>query len=359
MWNGPSLPPRFRSQAFATSQRFLSNFGLRGLVSSHSRPGFFSPTEVSPHGNRAPLSRPLTPLPLSTSNSQSHPTILISPDFTDAHAHARLPGSPSTYELPLSEQARLPVTLEPSSEAPCAPPASPTSALYSSRESVRTDPSCLEPAADPLLVLRPSEAFSVHTSVSRTPPVRPRANRTCQPTRERISTTRRTSRPSAPGEPAAQREMQRNELSTDSSPLRDWPAPPLGDVPTPLALAIPAETGPTDLRSLEVCGKRLSSPATRKLRTRCLLLWGSLPRRQPRDFEIRPGPSLWIHRQVLRPSPAALTTLGPERIPPERSRRLRFGEYPVATLTSTVKRFYAYNGCNNLFFNAVFFFSLL
>jgi hypothetical protein len=53
---GTSPPPRFRSQVFATSQRFPSRAELRGLVSCRSRPWDSSPSERSPRpGSRTPL----------------------------------------------------------------------------------------------------------------------------------------------------------------------------------------------------------------------------------------------------------------------------------------------------------------
>jgi hypothetical protein len=64
-WVCPS-PPRFRSQAFSTSQRFPS-LGPRIVALFHATavPGIL-PSELFPHEDRAPLSRPLAPLQLST-----------------------------------------------------------------------------------------------------------------------------------------------------------------------------------------------------------------------------------------------------------------------------------------------------
>jgi len=94
-------------------------------------------------------------LQLSTTGSKSHRAVLISAGFIDAHARTCLPESPGTYGFPFGEQARFQVALGPRDETPCAPFASPTSALWSSCESVRTESSCLAPAADPLLVFSP------------------------------------------------------------------------------------------------------------------------------------------------------------------------------------------------------------
>jgi len=64
-WVCPS-PPRFRSQVFSTSQRFPS-LGpmIVALFRATAVPGIL-PSELFPYKDRAPLSRPLAPLQLST-----------------------------------------------------------------------------------------------------------------------------------------------------------------------------------------------------------------------------------------------------------------------------------------------------
>lgn len=61
------------------------------------------PSELSPRKNRVPLSRPLAPLQLSTGVQECTVLRLITSGFTDSHAFAQLPGSPSDYELPFDE----------------------------------------------------------------------------------------------------------------------------------------------------------------------------------------------------------------------------------------------------------------
>jgi len=105
MWSRLSRPPRLRSQAFSTSQRFPSIPVLRGLVSCRSR-SWDLPSEVSPRENRAPLSRPLAPLQSSTSAQRRAFRVLIAACFTDSHARAQLPGSPDDYGLPFHAPKR-------------------------------------------------------------------------------------------------------------------------------------------------------------------------------------------------------------------------------------------------------------
>jgi len=61
-----SVSPRFRSRVFSTPQRFPSTPEFRGLVSCRIPVPGIPSLEPSPRKNRAPLSRPPAPLPLST-----------------------------------------------------------------------------------------------------------------------------------------------------------------------------------------------------------------------------------------------------------------------------------------------------
>lgn len=154
------------------------------------------------------------------------------------------------------------------------PRASPASELSSPRESVHTGPSCLEPEVVPLLVFRPSRAFSAHASEPRTRPtprdrtrlvardslgIQTRRPKTL-PRLELRRATRRTSRPLTPGEHAPGHE------SPPTHPRRQSPAPfeagprRLSTAsPTPLTFRTPSEPGDRGLRSLAVRGKRLFS----------------------------------------------------------------------------------------------------
>jgi hypothetical protein len=95
-------PPRFRSQAFSTSQRFPSKHEFHGFVSSRNRSWATAPSEPSPPGDRWVLFRdhPASPR-LSTSVLKRTPRRLIATGFPDSHAQsAQLPSSPADYGLP-------------------------------------------------------------------------------------------------------------------------------------------------------------------------------------------------------------------------------------------------------------------
>ena len=99
VWSGIPTPLRFRSQVLSTSQRFPGRPEFRGLLSSRCRP-WVSPFRVFPsQESRAPLEAALLPC--------GHPPACWTPPpgsftvgFPDAHAFARLPGSPDDYRLP-------------------------------------------------------------------------------------------------------------------------------------------------------------------------------------------------------------------------------------------------------------------
>jgi len=118
------------------------------------------------------LSGRLAPLRSSTDVLERRLSDLITAGFPDSHTHAQLPGFPDDYELPFHASRRrpFPVALDPSYGTHPVPLASPTSEPCSSCESVRADPSCPAPTADPLLVFRLSRDFSSHASDPRTRP---------------------------------------------------------------------------------------------------------------------------------------------------------------------------------------------
>jgi len=97
---------------------FLANPSFAALFHAATVPGV-PPSESSPHRNRAPLSRPLTPLRSSTNVPTRRLSHLIAAGFLDSHAFTRLPDSPDDYELPFHPPRRtcFPVTLGPSDEA--------------------------------------------------------------------------------------------------------------------------------------------------------------------------------------------------------------------------------------------------
>jgi hypothetical protein len=123
------------------------------------------PSEFSPRRDRAPLSRPPTPMQLSTHAQERTAQALVAIGFPDAHALTQLPGSPADYRVPFRKQsARFPVPLDLEQRSRSLPQASPTSKPYSPCESVRTSPSCPGLAAGTLLGFCPSGAFSFRAS---------------------------------------------------------------------------------------------------------------------------------------------------------------------------------------------------
>jgi hypothetical protein len=169
VWNGVSRPLRFRSQVLSTSQRFPGNFELRGLVSSHSRPGFFllqrfPLTEIAhpSRGRLRPCSYPRT-APRATPRSLS---ALVSPTPTLSRACLAPPAPMSSLSAskPASQSLWNPVTkrpalrplhllrrflppaspFEPTRVAPCRPPI--LSWSFASLEPSPSTPRILRPA---------------------------------------------------------------------------------------------------------------------------------------------------------------------------------------------------------------------
>jgi len=174
--NGVSRPSRIRSQVFATSQRFLSNFELRELVSSHSRPGFF-PLQRFPLAEIAHLSRgrwhPCSyPRPTRRATARSlsaliSPTPTLTRDCLDPPAPmssllASKPASKSPWGRATKRSTLRPLRLL----RRFIPSASPF------------EPTRVAPRRPPILSwsLRLSEAFSVHTSGPRTRPTHEELN---------------------------------------------------------------------------------------------------------------------------------------------------------------------------------------
>jgi len=95
-------------------------------------------------------------LRLSTTVLEGTTRVLISPGFTDAHALRRSCLDPPRPMGPLSTSRNpLPGRPGPRAAEPLRSDSFTRFEAYSSRESVRTDPGCPEPAADPLLAFCP------------------------------------------------------------------------------------------------------------------------------------------------------------------------------------------------------------
>jgi hypothetical protein len=100
-WFVPSHP----GSALRLSQPlsgFLAHPSFVALFRATTVPGIL-PSELFPHEDRAPLSRPLAPLQLSTGVLRRAARRLVIAGFTDVHAFTQLPGFPSHYELPFHE----------------------------------------------------------------------------------------------------------------------------------------------------------------------------------------------------------------------------------------------------------------
>jgi hypothetical protein len=137
------------------------------------------PPSLRPTFRDFPSRRARTPLEATCSLAVIHPRAETHDSELVTHGFGRLPRFRAVAWLPpraMSSLSRCRDTLpgRPGSEPRnrLVPPASPASKLSSLRESVRTGTSCPEPEAVPLLVFRPSEAFSAHALDPR--PARPR-----------------------------------------------------------------------------------------------------------------------------------------------------------------------------------------
>jgi hypothetical protein len=163
---GSSLPPRFRSQAFSTSQRFPSRPKLHGLVSCRNRSRDSSLQSFPLAGDRFPLSRQPGSLAVIHRRAETH-------DSSSCHLRfRRLPRVDAVAWFPRRlwasfprAEARFPVTLKVELWNRPVPPASPASKLLSLPR-VRSRPDRVSPhqPADTLLGFVPSRAFSFHAS---------------------------------------------------------------------------------------------------------------------------------------------------------------------------------------------------
>lgn len=168
-------PSRFRSQASqsrgtATSQRLRSKSEPRGHVSCRRRSETslqrlpLTRSEHPSQGYLLPCGHP--PACRDARLDACHRRFRRRPRF---HAVAWLP--PAAMGPLFRYRSTLPGRPGLESRNRPVPLASPASELSSSRKSVRTGSSCLEPEAVPLLVFRLSRAFSAHTSEPRTRPI--------------------------------------------------------------------------------------------------------------------------------------------------------------------------------------------
>jgi hypothetical protein len=133
-------PPRFRSRAFSTPQRFTSRPELRGLVSCRCRSWAFSCRGFPSQESRAPLEAASAPL-WSSTDARNAPAGSYHRRFLQTPTLARSGLDPRTTMSTLSTGARrplLPGCPEASRDGTDnVPPASPTSKRPSPHESVR------------------------------------------------------------------------------------------------------------------------------------------------------------------------------------------------------------------------------
>jgi len=263
----------------------------------------FLPSESSPRRNRAPLSGPHAPLPLSTDVLRRDDQGLLTAGFADSRAVRRscLVPPATMRSLSTHPRARFPVPLDPERRNRLVPPASPTSKPSSSCESVRAGTSRPEPTADPLLGFCPSRAFAPHASDPRTHP-RPGAwirafVRRLQ--RAASGTSRPQGRVSSPQHGCTGTFSRRRP-----DPLRGQTEPSLDGPPSPMALSA-RRTWLPDLRSLGIRERRrFSAEIACSFGVSCLL--ANLAASSP-------PPARALTSRVWRPSPTAspsLWTLG-------------------------------------------------
>lgn len=148
-------PPRIRSQAFSTSQRFLQSQSSWPCFMPQPFAGY-PPSESSPRRDRGVLSDP-------PAASVIHPRALCTTpdvftlDFTDAHAFDAVAWIPTSAEEAHSPRPKslIPDTRRLEQRNHSVPQASPASQRYSLSESVRVTRGFPRPTADTLLVVRP------------------------------------------------------------------------------------------------------------------------------------------------------------------------------------------------------------
>jgi len=121
------FPPRFRSQAFSTSQRFPGKFEFHGLISCRNRSWTFS-FRVFPHKACDPLSRIPTPAQFSTDVQKRTSRPLVTLDFPKRPRRNAVAWFPRELWAPFPpDRSDFPVTLEDERFNRSFPPASPTS----------------------------------------------------------------------------------------------------------------------------------------------------------------------------------------------------------------------------------------
>jgi len=212
---------------------------------------------------------------------------LSPPVSADSRAFTQLPGFPRRLWTPFSRaEARFPVALGDARRNRIVPPTSPTSKPSSLRR-VRSQQLWVapRPPVDALLRFCPFEAFSLHASDPQTRP-NPGVR-----TRNPDARLQRTAALWCRVRPLPARKALEELSSAASSPLRDWPAPPLG------GNSFPRDLSPSKLGRAFRASKYVESGVSPR---RCLLPWGLVPLRRSRDFGARAGPgfSRRIHRTI-------------------------------------------------------------
>jgi hypothetical protein len=216
-------PPRFRSQAFSTSQRFPGTPELRGLVSCHNR-SWDPPFRAFPsQGSRTPLEAAgfLAVIHRRAVTRWTSPFAGRFPERPRSRAVAWFPDRLWT-PFPRAE-ARFPVVPGLAQRTRSVPPASPTSKLCSPCETVPETLGC--PAASG----RDSRGFCPSKLSPPTPrildPPRPQGPEHA-PSSEDSGARHEGPRPLLSGE-TFQREYSGRPRRRIPAPLRDRPAPPL------------------------------------------------------------------------------------------------------------------------------------
>jgi hypothetical protein len=254
---------------------FLATPSSAALFRAATVPGIL-PSERSPRRDRLPLSGQLGFPAVIHRRAETRASPPYRPWFHRRPRPARPPGSPNDYELPFHEPK--PASWSPWVSSPrnrFVPPASPTSKRHSLFESVRRQGG--SPHQDgPLLswVFAPLESspskprsLSPQEPEGSSTPVRREAPGRCRQGRNPLDQERPRQLPRKSG----------STCSTDSSPLRDWPTPPLGGAPPLMTSTVTTAAVSPGLQSLLVTCSAAFPPRRR------LLFWGFLPLRQPRD----------------------------------------------------------------------------
>jgi hypothetical protein len=202
---------------------FQANPSFAALFHAATVPGI-PPSESSPRRSRAPLSRPLAPLQLSTDVLNRAARDLITARFTDSHAFTQLPGSPDDYELPFVAPERT-LPGHPGSQ----PPEPIRSASFTCFEAffllrVRSHWIGLPlTSGRSSLEFQPLQSLSIHAS---DPVTRSDPRSDLAPELPPRNATQRTLRPSEPGEHRPIQSCIEQSSSAASDPLRDQPVSP-------------------------------------------------------------------------------------------------------------------------------------